>query len=437
MKKLLAMGGLVLFGLMLAQGVDAKINYRVLHHFNGADGWAPYGHLISVGNKLYGMTAGDTIRNMGMVFSIARDGSDYTILHHFEGKAQDINHPDDGDGQWPHGSLMAWGDTLYGITWAGGCYWNLCLNNDNTGCGTLFSQKTDGADYGLFWQFACGNGDDGLALPNAHFVSDGGRLYSTASMGGPHTGYGGGVFAIQPDGAGFQILHAFNENSTADGHQPTGGLALEGGVLYGTTFEGGQNGRGTVFSIGTDGAGFTTLHHFSGPDGAESGATPIVVEGRLYGVTIAGGAYGNGVVFSIGTDGSDYQVLHDFAVDESGPMEGVIRVGDKLYGATAGTGGNNTYGVIYSLRMDGSDYEVLHRFALSDGSWVDGRLLFTGRTFYGLASHGGDTGHGTIFAFDLPLPVPAVTPWGVAVLILLAGGAGFWGIRRKALKIEH
>jgi hypothetical protein len=93
------------------------------------------------------MTAGDTIDNMGTVFSIAPDGSDYTILHHFEVKAPTQEAA--GDGQWPHGSLLLKSGTLYGLTWAGGCFWNLCDNADNTGCGTLFSQKPDGSDYTL------------------------------------------------------------------------------------------------------------------------------------------------------------------------------------------------------------------------------------------------------------------------------------------------
>jgi len=291
---------------------------------------------------------------------------------------------------------------------------------------------------GCFWQFSCNNGDDGLAFPNTHFVSDGFRLYSTAEGGGPHGPYGGGVFAVQPDGTGFDILHRFDQNSANDGNQILAGLALENGVLYGTTLEGGANNLGTVFSIRTDATDFKTIHHFSGQDGATCAATPFLNHGRLYGTTMNGGAYNNGVVFSMGTDGSDYRVLHDFTADESGPKEGVVLADDRLYGVTVDNG-PSAFGVIYSLRRDGSDFQVLHRFNYLDGSWIAGRLLLWGHTFYGLASHGGDSECGVIFAFDLPNPnpIPAVTPWGVAVLILLGGGVGYWGIRRQALKIEN
>ena len=403
MKKILTVTALVLFAFLVVREGTAQTNYSVLHHFDGWDGSAPYGHLISVDGRLYGMTAGDSIVNTGMVFSIASDGSDYTLLHHFAGQPT--------DGQWPHGSLFFQDDTLYGITWAGGCEGGGCPNIDDTGCGTLFSLKTDGSDYNVFWEFACGGGDDG-SLPNAHFISDGNRLYSTAGRGGPcgpDDFPGGVVFAVQPDGTGFTLLHSFSEVSKDDGHQPGAGLVLEDGVLYGTTFFGGkygEHGLGTVFSIRTNGSDFTTLHHFSGhpDDGENSGSTPILAYGRLYGVTMFGGAHNNGVIFSMRQDGSDYQVLHHFTVEDSGPMEGVIMVEGRLYGATTPGGfGTGTNGVIYSLGMDGSDYKVLHRFKYPegyDGYWVDGRLLLAGDTLYGLASHGGNTGHGVIFAFE-------------------------------------
>lgn len=377
-----------MFGLLVGRDGSAQTNYRVIHEFDGTNGAAPYGHLISVGGTLYGMTAGDTIDNKGMVFSIAPDGSDYTILHHFAGQP--------GDGEWPHGSLFFQVDTLYGITWAGGCNGTNCPNANGNGCGTLSSLRTDGSDYAVFWEFSCGGGDLYASLPNAHFISDGNRLYSTASTGGEFSG--GAVFAVQPNGTGFTVLHSFNGD---DGQQPSGGLALEDGVLYGTTSFGGQNNLGTVFSIRTDGSDFTVLHHFSGPDGETSCSTPILASGRIYGAAAGGGNYNNGVIFSLRPDGSDYSVLHSFTDNDSGPMEGVILAGDRLYGVTT-SNGPDTFGVIYSVRVDGSDYTVLHRFNYLDGSWIDGRLLLLGNTFYGLASHGGKLGHGVIFAFDRP-----------------------------------
>jgi uncharacterized repeat protein (TIGR03803 family) len=331
-----------------------------------------------------------------MVFSLAPDGSDFTLLHHFSGQPS--------DGQWPHGSLFYQSAALYGITFAGGCNQNHCPNMDNTGCGSLFSLQTDGSGYNEFWELSCGGTDDHASLPWAHFVSDGTRLYSTASTGA-HFGLGA-VFAIRPDGNGFIVLHSFNGT---DGKQPQGGLALENGLLYGTTVYGGNDDNGTVFSIGTDGSNFKVLHHFGGSDGRLSFSTPILANNPIFGAAKTGGVFNNGVIFSMATDGTDYRILHSFTEGDDNPMEGVILVGDKLYGATSGNA--PTFGVIYSLGLDGSQYTVRHRFNNHDGAWVDGRLLLLGNTLYGLASHGGQFELGLVFAFDLPTatPIPTIT----------------------------
>ncbi|SPJ14587.1 hypothetical protein SBDP2_1710013 [Syntrophobacter sp. SbD2] len=390
MRRGLMVAVLFLFTLLVAGDRTALAGYRIIHEFDGTDGFAPYGHLISVGHRLYGMTAGDSIDNKGMVFSLTSDGSDFTVLHHFAGQP--------GDGEWPQGSLFYQGDTLYGITWAGGCSENNCLNPDNNGCGTLFSLRTNGSNYKVFWEFSCGGADLSASLPYAHFVSDGRRLYSTAELGGEFES--GAVFAVRPDGTGFTILHSF---SGSDGNQPAGGLALENGILYGTTFSGGDNNLGTVFSIGTNGSNFKVLHHFGGSDGEQCFSTPILAYNRIFGATAYGGVYNQGVIFSMRPDGADYQILHSFTENDSGPHEGVILVGDKLYGATTNNG-PTTFGVIYSLGLDGSQYTVWHRFDYNDGSWVRGRLLLLGNTLFGLASHGGQSGNGLVFAFDLPRP---------------------------------
>ena len=62
------------------------------------------------------------------------------------------------------------------------------------------------------------------------------------------------------------MLHSFTRfkplgNSTfytnSDGAFPYSGLVLLGNTLYGTTTQGGSGGVGTVFSVNTDGTGFT------------------------------------------------------------------------------------------------------------------------------------------------------------------------------------
>jgi uncharacterized repeat protein (TIGR03803 family) len=57
----------------------------------------------------------------------------------------------------------------------------------------------------------------------------------------------------------FTTLHSFNGG---DGSSPTAGLVMSGGILYGTAYEGGNFGWGTIYRINADGTGFAKLHDF-------------------------------------------------------------------------------------------------------------------------------------------------------------------------------
>jgi uncharacterized repeat protein (TIGR03803 family) len=107
------------------------------------------------------------------------------------------------------------------------------------------------------------------------------------------------------------VLHSFTLGSgsppyaNSDGWAPHAGLILSGNILYGTASGGGSSGNGTVFSVNTDGTGFTNLHIFSGIWGGSNfdGALPhggLILSGNtLYGTANVGGTSGNGAIFSI------------------------------------------------------------------------------------------------------------------------------------------
>ena len=68
------------------------------------------------------------------------------------------------------------------------------------------------------------------------------------------------MFAVNTNGTGFTTLHSFTAGG--DGAVPVG-LVLSGNTLYGTAYEGGSSGSGTVFAVNTNGTGFTTLYSFT------------------------------------------------------------------------------------------------------------------------------------------------------------------------------
>lgn len=194
-------------------------------------------------------------------------------------------------------------------------------------------------------------------------------LYGTASAGG--AGGNGVVFFIGTNGANFTTVYSFTPMDTltatnADGAIPYGGLVVTNGTLYGTTFAGGSGGRGTIFSLQTNGSDFTVLHHFTASDpvtrtntdGASPSAGLILSSNVLCGTASAGGAGAAGTVFSLNLGSQLFSTLHSFAAvasngtntDGAFPVAPVLRVGDSLYGTTF-SGGPGTVGTVFSIPL--------------------------------------------------------------------------------------
>jgi uncharacterized repeat protein (TIGR03803 family) len=185
-------------------------------------------------------------------------------------------------------------------------------------------------------------------------LDDAGNLYGTTYYGG--TSALGAVFKIATNGSGYAILHNF-AGSPSDGVYPGGALAWDGaGHLYGTT-QYGPLGFGSVFTLATDGSGYAIVHVFGGPpdDGSLPAAAPLLDgAGNIYGTTAFGGTgtgAGNGVLYTMATDGGGYTVLHYFSgqpSDGANPDAAVIRdAAGNLYGTTS-SGGSANRGTIFA-----------------------------------------------------------------------------------------
>jgi uncharacterized repeat protein (TIGR03803 family) len=221
------------------------------------------------------------------VFKVNTDGTGFTVLHDFTGSS---------DGASPEGRLILSGNALYGTANEGGA----------SGNGTVFKVNTDGTGFTNLYNFS-GGGDGGY--PHGLILSDN-TLYGMAQFGGSSTN--GTVFTLHTDGTGFTVLHNFTALSVpytgnnGDGANPVDGLILSGNALYGTAGSGGSAGNGTVFTLNTDGTGFTVLHTFTPTSGSNStngdGASRAVLflsGNTLYGTTIDGGSSGKGTIFSL------------------------------------------------------------------------------------------------------------------------------------------
>lgn len=286
-------------------------------------------------------------------------------------------------GYWPTADLVLSGNALYGTT-----------RRLTGGYGTVFRVNTDGSNFATLHSFT--NLDDG-EFPYAGVVLDGDTLYGTTENGG--TNFNGTIFSIKTNGTGFTVVYNFPGDS--DGANPVAPVLVSGGVLYGTTQQGGCNGKGVVFAVNADGTGYTNLHCFdSGPDGANPVAGLSLSGGTLYGTAAYGG---NGTVFKVNTDSTGFQVLHKFTgIGDDGvnPQAGLTISGDTLYGTTD-AGGLHGNGTVFKVSTSGTGYQTLYNFPTpSQGYEPTGVLALQADTLYSTTQEGLSPSHGMLFSMN-------------------------------------
>ncbi len=116
------------------------------------------------------------------------------------------------------------------------------------------------------------------------------------------------MFVIDTNGSSYTVLHRFS--GTPDGADAATDMTLSGGILYGSTYEGGAANNGVLFAfntLNTNGTGFTNIYSFSATsgsnstnsDGAHLFTTPLFTNNSLYGMAASGGTTGNGTIFQL------------------------------------------------------------------------------------------------------------------------------------------
>jgi len=147
------------------------------------------------------------------------------------------------------------------------------------------------------------------------------------------------AFAASAWAAGTETVIYDFPNYTGDGYSPYAGLVADkAGNLYGTTYQGGSSGLGSVFELKLSGGVWTEtlLYSFAGgtTDGEYPVYSPLVFDaaGNLYGTTEYGGSSCNcGTVFELTKSGSTWKetILHAFL--GSGQKDGYLpQAGSRL-----------------------------------------------------------------------------------------------------------
>lgn len=399
----------------------ASAHERVIHDFERSpDGSEPLAAVIGdSGGNLYGTTSGGGYWGFGAVFELSppsTQGGSWTetVLYSFLAGS---------DGATPLGTLVFDKQgNLYGTTSRGG------LDNQ----GTVFELLAQAASGGqwverILYAFPA-DGSSG-SQPEADLMLDSsGNLYGTTTFGGtgscPVAGGCGTVFELSPPnelGSAWTetVLHNFS-SAGSDGFTPKSGLVRDRkGTFYGSTFDGGTDGVGSIFQLErTHGKWVeSVIYTFNGSDGASPATPTLDGDGNLYD-TAAVGPFSVGVVFELSppTSGSrtwTYTTLYSFTDKNDGVIttsSALVLNRGRLFGV-ANRGGRKgslirDNGTVFQLSPPttaGGPWTetTLHEFsgaAYGDGTTPLGKLVLIKGKFFGTTFAGGPQGLGTVFS---------------------------------------
>jgi uncharacterized repeat protein (TIGR03803 family) len=266
-------------------------SHTVIYRFSGPDGYRPLEAEVTFdrAGNMFGTTSYGGSKLEGTVFELIRNGNQWTqsVIYNFSGLL---------DGGEPDGGLLFdSAGNLYGTTLQGG--------DADCSCGVVYELSPSAGS----WSIRVLHIFDGATgrWPEAGLIMDSaGNLYGTTTGGGPSNG--GTVFELSPAGNqwNFSTIHTFYRTGMDGESGPEGPVLLDAaGNLYGATHSDGAYGQGAVFKLTpTNGEwGFTSLHDFqSSPDGSlPYGNLVMDASGNIYGTTYEGGAYGLGTVWEI------------------------------------------------------------------------------------------------------------------------------------------
>src|SRR6185312_361616 len=201
--------------------------------------------------------------------------------------------------------------------------------------------------------------------------------------------------------AQYSVVVNFNNTNSPQGQYPTTSVIRLGNLLYGTTYLGGTNNNGCIFSVDTNGIRYRDLWDFPGIGGRCPRGVLIPIGGKLYGMT----QYG--CIYRIDTNGKGFKDLWDFTGDSNAngqqPLGSLTLAGGKFYGMTF-FGGVNDWGNVFSIDTTGKNYKNLWSFSYpkgdSNGASPRGSVTIAGARLFGMTSMGGMHSAGNIFSLD-------------------------------------
>src|SRR5271157_2498637 len=266
--------------------------YSFCAQYACSDGATPSSGLVQgTDGNFYGTTGCNGQYGHGTVFKLTPQGA-LTTLYRFGWV----------DGAYPCAGLTQGADgNFYGTTSFGGVYVAPYFPG-----GTVFRITPEGTLTTLYSFCAQSGCIDGY-YPLAIIQGTDGNFYGTTTEDEANRQYGT-VFKLTLQGALTTLYSFCTQNYCTDGDNPGGLIQGTDGNFYGMTGFGGANENGSVFKITPEGA-LTTLYSFCSLIGCRDGERPggritQGTDGNFYGTTYYGGTDGVGIVFSLALRGA-------------------------------------------------------------------------------------------------------------------------------------
>ncbi len=293
-------------------------------------------------------------------------------------------------GSNPIGTMCELNGRLYGICELGG----------TEGEGSIYEYDEN---TGTRKKLINNNGPDGGDHCHSKLVqANNGKFYATTHSGGLFNE--GILFEFDPDSSTFRKLVDFN--TTIGIRSQSELLVHSNGNLYGCNKGMAQTPNwGNVFEYDLQADSYTVLHSFDGINGG--GPVSGLIEGPggvIYGSTVQGGLSGDGVVFKYDLSSGTYTALHNFneSIDGFGSLGTLAKYNnDVYYGVTTWTPTNITDGTIFSYDIASDTFVNEYHFNSEPtlpSPPTTTLFLASDSLFYGVT--GGSAFVSSIFKFD-------------------------------------
>ena len=289
---------------------------------------------IDKSGNLFGVCFGGGVADKGTLWEYSRLGK-FTVLHNFSGPA---------DGMSPQDSVAVdKSGHLYGTAYT----WGLGQS------GTFWKYSLHSGTFTLLHNFA--DGDDGALLPAGPKIDETGVVWGTTEFG-PNCYYCGNGTVWNYDPSSGKFATVLNLDSTNILAPQSRVVVGEKGNVYGTAFDTSQGNCGVVYELLKDNSYAPIVIHEFTADGGDGcgpfGRVRFDEPGNLLGTTYDGGDFGRGAVYELkhGKDGWHETILHSFNLSDGWrPQSGLITDRKGNWFGTTAMGGKHTWGTVFEI----------------------------------------------------------------------------------------